>query len=140
MYMRDISVIERKLRTYAEHAGKDARLGFPEQVVVMYLASHGASKQEAIAQYLGIDKGSIAKTIAKLEAKGLLVRTVNPESKREKLCSLSPSGQALIEKMQSSFAEIHAALFAGMSKEETEQACSYISRIAANISAAQIGD
>ena len=86
MYMRDISVIERKLRTYAEHAGKDARLGFPEQVVVMYLASHGASKQEAIAQYLGIDKGSIAKTIAKLEAKGLLVRTVNPESKREKLC------------------------------------------------------
>ena len=82
MFMSDISIIVRRMRTQAEHAMGGLEVGFPEQLVLMFLHSHGPSNQEAIVSALGVDKGAIAKTIAKLEAKDLVTRQVNPRNKR----------------------------------------------------------
>ena len=101
MFMRDISVIERKMRLYAEHALAGQGVGFPEQVVLMHLAAHGTCRQEDLAAHFHIDKGSIAKTVSKLEAKGLVSRVLNPADKREKLVELTPQGTEVLAAMGS---------------------------------------
>lgn len=83
--MSDISIIVRKMRTFAERNMAHRGIGFPEQLVLMSLLANGESNQESIAAEHGIDRGAITKTLAKLEAKGLVTRKVNSKNKREKI-------------------------------------------------------
>ena len=49
MYMSDISIIVRKMRTFAERNMAHRGIGFPEQLVLMSLLANGESNQESIA-------------------------------------------------------------------------------------------
>lgn len=134
MFMSDISIIVRRMRTQAEHAMGGLEVGFPEQLVLMFLHSHGPSNQEAIVSALGVDKGAIAKTIAKLEAKDLVTRQVNPRSKREKIVSLAPKAHQITQAMEDARASLNATLFAGFTPEEISQTCALLERMAQNVS------
>lgn len=134
MFMRDISVIERKMRLYAEHALAGQGVGFPEQVVLMHLAAHGTCRQEDLATHFHIDKGSIAKTVSKLEAKGLVSRVLNPADKREKLVELTEQGRGLLGFMGSAYGQLEQRMFAGLDGAELECALAVLERIAANLS------
>ena len=134
MFMSDISIIVRRMRTQAEHAMGGLEVGFPEQLVLMFLHSHGPSNQEAIVSALGVDKGAIAKTIAKLEAKDLVTRQVNPRNKREKIVSLAPKAHQITQAMEDARASLNATLFAGFTPEEISQTCALLERMAQNVS------
>ena len=134
MFMRDISVIERKMRLYAEHALAGQGVGFPEQVVLMHLAAHGTCRQEDLAAHFHIDQGSIAKTVGKLEAKGLVRRVLNPADKREKLVELTEQGRGLLGFMGSAYGQLEQRMFAGLDGAELECALAVLERIAANLS------
>lgn len=134
MFMRDISVIERKMRLYAEHALAEQGVGFPEQVVLMHLGAHGTCRQEDLAAHFHIDKGSIAKTVSKLEAKGLVSRVLNPADKREKLVELTEQGRGLLGFMGSAYGQLEQRMFAGLDGAELECALAVLERIAANLS------
>ena len=134
MFMRDISVIERKMRLYAEHALADQGGGFPEQVALMHLAAHGTCRQEDLAAHFHIDKGSIAKTVGKLEAKGLVSRVLNPADKREKLVELTEQGRGLLGFMGSAYGQLEQRMFAGLDGAELECALAVLERVAANLS------
>ena len=134
MFMSDISIIVRRMRTQAEHAMGGLEVGFPEQLVLMFLHGHGPSNQEAIVSALGVDKGAIAKTIAKLEAKDLVTRQVNPRNKREKIVSLAPKAHQITQAMEDARASLNATLFAGFTPEEICQTCALLERMAQNVS------
>ena len=134
MFMSDISIIVRRMRTQAEHAMGGLEVGFPEQLVLMLLHGHGPSNQEAIVSALGVDKGAIAKTIAKLEAKDLITRQVNPRNKREKIVSLAPKAHQITQAMEDARASLNATLFAGFTPEEISQTCALLERMAQNVS------
>ena len=134
MFMSDISNITRKMRVYAMHEQADRGLGFPEQVILMHLASRGSSNQETIASWLDIDKGAVAKTIAKLEAKGLVIREVNPANKREKLVTLQPGAQEVIGSMRSSYKNLEEQMFAGLTDEQKSAMFDAIAIVARNVS------
>lgn len=134
MFMSDISIIVRRMRTQAEHAMGGLEVGFPEQLVLMFLHGHGPSNQEAIVSTLGVDKGAIAKTIAKLEAKNLVTRQVNPRNKREKIVSLAPKAHQITQAMEDARASLNASLFAGFTPEEISQTCALLERMAQNVS------
>lgn len=132
--MSDISIIVRKMRVYAEHQPAANGLGFPEQVMLMHLKSRGSSNQEAIATALDIDKGAVAKTVAKLEAKGLVAREVNPNNKREKLVTMQPAAYELLSNMMSSYQELEAKMFAGITDDQKAQMLEAIAIAARNVS------
>jgi MarR family transcriptional regulator for hemolysin len=133
-FMRDVSLITRRMRIYAERSMAHRGLGFPEQVVIMHLAAHGRSNQEQVARQFGIDKGAIAKTAVKLEEKGLITRTVNPQNKREKLMELTPAANDVVADMQRALADMAATMFSGMSADEVARLTQALSRVAANLS------
>ena len=133
MFMTDVSIIVRKMRLIAEANLAQRGLGFPEQLVIMYLGARGASNQTATADRLEIDKGSITKTTSKLEAKGFIIREANPNNRRENRIELSPAGQELLQVMRSAHEELNEVMFAGLSKEEVDATCRTLSTIASNL-------
>lgn len=146
--MSDISIIVRKMRTFAERNMAHRGIGFPEQLVLMSLLANGESNQESIAAEHGIDRGAITKTLAKLEAKGLVTRKVNSKNKREKIVCATPEATSVFNEMRASFVELGNTLFSGFTPEEKASAGDLIARMAANlqevdaapVSAATAGD
>lgn len=131
--MRDISTVMRRMRVFGERRLAQHDLGFAEQLVIMYLAMKGESNQEAVARHFSLDKGSIAKTVAKLEARGLLVRKVSESDRRAKTLSLTPEAFALIDEMGAVSAELHEGMYAGLGAEEVAQFEATLAKIAENI-------
>lgn len=136
MLMADTSVIVRKMRVYADRCMNGGTIGFPERLILMFLKAHGSSNQEAIAEELQVDKGSIARTISKLEEKELVSREVNPNNKREKLVSLLPKAEEEFESMQDSYQQLEGIMFEGLSEEDIAITSNCLAQIAANLSKA----
>ena len=134
--MADASVIVRKMRVYADRCMNGGTIGFPERLILMFLKAHGPSNQESIAEELQVDKGSIARTISKLEEKGLVSREVNPNNKREKLVSLLPRAEDELDQMQDSYQQLEKTMFEGLTEKDIEKTSECLSRIAANLTKA----
>ena len=139
MFMSDVSIIVRKMRVAAEASLGEFGLGFPEQLAIMYLSANGPCNQATIADELEIDKGSIAKTISKLESKGLVAREENPENRREKQVDLTPSAEKILRAMRSKHEELDNQMFAGLTEEEFATTCRALSMIASNLTTAAEG-
>ena len=134
MLMSDISIIVRKLRTAADRCGERWGIGFPEQQVLMLLGAHGPSNQEALACQLQIDKGAVARTVAKLEEKGLVTRQVNPANRREKLVSPRPGAEGVLREMWELYQQLEAVAYRGLAPDEIDLTRRCLERIAANLS------
>lgn len=132
MFMADVSIIVRRMRVQSDRAMSDLGVGFPEQLVLMILRAYGAANQDAIASHLGIDKGAVAKTIAKLEEKGLVKRAVNPKNKREKIVETTPQAEQVMKAMEETRKDMEAMFFDGFSDEEIKTTTSLLARIAQN--------
>ncbi len=133
MLMNNLSIIVRHSKVFCERRLHDSGVGFPEQVILMYLASNTAVNQDAIAQHFMLDKGAIAKTLRKLEDKSLIERHQNPENKRENLISIAPAGQNILGKMEAALNEWNQSFFEGISDEEIQQYRSITKKIADNV-------
>ena len=92
MFMNSLSIIVRHSKIFLERKLEAFDVGFPEQLILMYLAVDDSVNQETIAHNFMLDKGAIAKTLCKLEKKGLIKRDQNPRNKRENLISIGPNG------------------------------------------------
>lgn len=132
MFMRDISALVRHMRTYAEREMSTFGLGFPEQVILMYLSTQSEIPQGQIARAFDIDRAAIAKTAAKLEEKGYITRVTNAKSKREKLLSLTPAAAEALDAMSESFDRWQRAAFEGVSAEDRALTDKVIERVASN--------
>lgn len=132
MFMSDISIIVRYMRTQSERALSDSGIGFPEQLVLMTLLANGALNQEAIASRLDLDKGAIAKTIAKLESKGLVTRKPNPEDKRQKIVEATPQADGIAQAMERTLDSLNKSIFAGLTPDEVNQARTLLAHMAKN--------
>ncbi|MDO5118345.1 MAG: MarR family winged helix-turn-helix transcriptional regulator [Eggerthellaceae bacterium] len=131
--MSDISIIERKMRLMAQASLGKYGIGFPEQLLIMYLNAHKESNQTAIAEALEIDKGSITKTLSKLEAKGLVSRAENPANRREKNVVLTPAAGEILDAMHESYRKLNDILLGGLTDEQIAITCESLSIIANNL-------
>lgn len=81
--------------------------------------SPGSSMQR-IAEELGLDVTTFSRQVKGLEGKGLVVRRVSAEDRRVGLLELTPSGAAMLEKINRFMAKKIADIFAQMSSFEQE--------------------
>ncbi|MDO4502612.1 MAG: MarR family transcriptional regulator [Coriobacteriia bacterium] len=137
MFMSDVSTIMRRMRMFADRSLADQGIGFPEQLVLMHLSAAGTSNQESIAAQFNLDKGAVAKTIAKLEGKGLVTRQVNPDNKREKRVSLTPAAHEVLASMGEVLRDLETTMFQGLTQDEIDVTCASLARIAANLTEGQ---
>lgn len=104
-------------------------------VALRTLLRFGTCNQDALCTAMNMDKGRIAKTMARLEEKNLIRRIVNENNKREKLTELTPDGKEMTEKIISITNQWNEICFTGFSSEERDQYMHFIDRIAENAAA-----
>lgn len=132
--MRNMSIICRQMKIFAQKRMSEYNLGFPEMVILMYLSANDNVNQEQISRFFEIDKGSIAKTVKKLEDKKLISRNENKEDKRENIISISETAQCIVEKMNEILGEWFSKVFDGLSEDDIESYNRITERMAFNAS------
>ena len=133
MFMRDISTIMRRMRVFGERHLTQYEIGFAEQMVLMYLTAQGESSQEAIARYFNLDKGTVAKTVAKLEEGGFLIRETDPKDRRTKKLRLTEKASGPLSDMRGLSDELRSGMYAGMTDEEVAAFEASLEKVARNV-------
>ena len=119
--MGGISLIARQMRLYAERRiGEDLDLGFPEMQVLMALSGNDEVNQDFTAQFIGIDKGAVAKTLVKLENRGLISRRQNPANKRENLVSMTDAADPVLSRMSEIYRTWSSRSFENVGHDDLE--------------------
>ncbi|MFB7719091.1 MarR family winged helix-turn-helix transcriptional regulator [Nocardia sp. NPDC056100] len=67
-----------------------------------------------LAEHLGMSRAGVSKTLTKLEQKGLIARTPNPDDRRSALVHLTETGIAAIDQVFPRELQCHAALLADL--------------------------
>lgn len=118
MLMNNLSILVRQMRVFSERKLLKLNIGFPEQVILMVLSLNDNVNQEYLSNYFNIDKGTIAKTVAKLEEKSLITKLKNSGNKRENIISLSSNGQKIIEDMRNVLEEWNNKIYEDVNENE----------------------
>lgn len=79
---RGISILYRHAQSYISSQLKDLHIGSGQYIYLLVLYKHDGINQEALSDYLKIDKGTTARAIRKLEQEGYIHRVVDPEDRR----------------------------------------------------------
>lgn len=132
--MNDLSILVRQMRVYADRRFSKTESSFSEQLVIMYLIGHGPSSQMQIANGLKIDKGSIAKTIAKMEEKGFVSTGVNERNRREKIIALAPNASTTVDLMSEVLKDWESGINEGIEPEDRETFARVLKHMVANSS------
>lgn len=132
MFITDLSILTRYSRTFFERRLREINIGFTEQLLLQYLFHCETVNQDTIAKHFMLDKGSIAKTLNKLEKKKLVVRVDNPNNKRKKLVSITENAQEIMVQVNEELQVWHKYLFEGITKEELEAFNQILSKMSVN--------
>jgi DNA-binding MarR family transcriptional regulator len=132
MILTHLSIISRFSRTFFERRLNDSNIGFTEHSILMHLSKCGTVNQHQIAMYFMLDKGSVAKTLHKLEKKRLISRADNPQNRREKLIKITEEGFNLVTMLNTEFQQLHSSLFEGLSEDDIQAFIWVIQRISDN--------
>ena len=120
MFMKEISAIARYWYSYTHRNLKAIDIAGSEHSIVMALAKNKYMNQDALSDFLSLDKGTIAKALVKLERKGLVVRVINKDNRREKIVSLAQHGNEEVGKIFGVSKKWKQDVLEGISKEDQE--------------------
>ncbi|NPV90547.1 MAG: MarR family transcriptional regulator [Firmicutes bacterium] len=77
-----ISILHRNGQSYVTKKLKYYNIGSGQYIILLNLYSNDGISQEKLSDYLKIDKGSIAKSIKKLEDEAYIKRIIDSDDKR----------------------------------------------------------
>ena len=128
-----VELIRRIERQYLRDHLSALHLQMVDGMVIHLLFRRGPLRQEDIAQWIVADKGAVARSLARLEAMGLVVRTVSDQCRREKQAALTPSGEQTASQIRQVLQNWGRIRYQGFSPEERAQYESFLIRICENV-------
>ena len=125
---RHRGAIEQKIRRFGIHRS--------QHMLLMYLGRQSTPPTQAdIAKAFNISPASVAVTLQKLAAAGLIERVPRDGDSRANDILITRAGAEVIEQTVVLFDEVDTAMCAGITDEEMEQVMSILERMNANLSA-----
>ena len=134
---------EEQVSTLVFHLGRELRTALDRR-----LTNHGLTSQQAglllisrllrepnpikVAERLGTDTAGVTRLLDRLESKGLVFRTVNPDDRRSIVIGLGPKSRHLLPRLIPEFRHVENGLLDGFDKREAEQLSSMLRRLLAN--------
>lgn len=129
--LKMISTIYRKTQMYLNEETKALGVTSGQTPFLMIICENGKMVQNQFCEILDMDKSTVAKMMAKLEAKGYITRTSNPRDNRaidvyptQKAQELYPMlksiGEGWSVKMTENLTEIERSIFFEMMRKVTE--------------------
>ncbi|MFB0920941.1 MAG: MarR family transcriptional regulator [Oscillospiraceae bacterium] len=133
MLMSDLSIIVRGGHIYSSRRLVEYGIGAAEEYILMFLMGNSEANQDQVSRFFMLDKGSVARSLAKLESKGFIVRKVNDENQREKVLSLTEKALGLKETLSGLLVEWKKSMYEGMTEDEITAFERTAEKIAANV-------
>ena len=93
-----ISMISRGQEIYLNHQLKDLDINSTQLQLLFEISHQNNLNQERIASRCNFNKGSVARSIRKLEEKELIIREIDEKNRRQNKVSLTPKGEEVIKK------------------------------------------
>lgn len=94
-----ISIIHRQYLIYLNNCLKKEEITASLAPILVYLLCNGTSCQEDIVKQFKIDKGSIARSIRKLQEKQLINKEIDENNRRKYQLSLTKKGKSVALKI-----------------------------------------
>lgn len=120
MLLRDLSKIVRGGQIFLTRSLAEFDLNSAEEIVLMYIFGNPETNQDAIASFFMLDKGTVARTLARLEEKGFIKRRVNYENQREKIITPTEKANSVKDVCMGLLNAWNDILYTGISKEDAE--------------------
>lgn len=99
LYRHALKIVEKRLEEhYRQGVGLELRM-----VWVLLAVEERPSNQRTLAHCLGLDNKQMVKLLDRMEAKHLVKRTPNPESRRENILRLAPEGKKALKWIHQNF-------------------------------------
>lgn len=96
----------------------------------MCLLRHPGITQDTMARHFHLDKGTIARTVKKMEDAGLISRRVDPENRRALCLSLTRKGSEMAPEILAIDQEWEQTICSGLSGGEKEQMLALLKHVA----------
>lgn len=129
----NLSIIYRGSEVFMARCLSDFGITVTEVILLMYLYGHDNSRQEDLSDYFMLDKGTIARTLQKLERKEMIERPVNPDDQREKVIQVTEKGLCVKDVCMNLVRLWHEKMFEGIPPEDTASFERILGKIASNV-------
>ena len=96
-----ISVITRGYSIYVNHHLERLGINSTQLHLLFEISNNKEINQEKIASRININKGSVARSIKKLEEKGLITREIDEKNRRQNKISLTDEGNNVLDESTS---------------------------------------
>lgn len=100
MIGKQINILVRQFNLYLNHELSELNVSATE---ILYLASlykeDGLTQDELASEYV-VDKAAVARTVSKMEDKGLITRKDNPKNRRQKQLFLTEKARKIKPELQ----------------------------------------
>jgi DNA-binding MarR family transcriptional regulator len=125
-----ISIIHRTHMVHLNHEMKDLNITSAQFPYLMVLSNKEGQTQEDLASYCSIDKGTVARSIKKLEDQELIIRKTDPKNRRRYLLFLTEKGRNIVPQVHEIDAEWENFIFKDYSEEEKKQIADLLQNLA----------
>lgn len=114
--------VARMLRQRFEAASAEAGLGITpgEARTLAYVSRFSGMRQAALADLMSVEPMTLVGFLDRLEARGLIQRTVDPSDRRAKLISATPEAAPLIQRIDEIGNRIRKTATASLGRTEVE--------------------
>jgi MarR family transcriptional regulator, transcriptional regulator for hemolysin len=111
------------------------KLDFDRNYSVLVFVQHVGKKctQQFISDALRIDKASMVRVIDHLVKKGYLVRTTNPDDRREHWMELTSKAKKVLPVIQKEIKELNKIALQGLTKKEANDFKNALSSVCGNL-------
>ena len=128
-----IEIFRRVERQYLREKLEMLGLSAVDGMVLRLVARKGSMCQEDIVRWIVLDKGAVARAVARLEGRGLVERTVPSQCRREKLVSLTEEGDRVRRAVEELLQEWSRICYQGFTPEERQAWDAFLTRITENV-------
>ena len=96
------------------------------------LAGRGTADQTSLAADIALDRTTTTGALKRLAARKLVERAIDGDDRRARLCRLTPSGAALLARLEAPARDAHRATLGNLSKKEQAIFIAMMQRIVAD--------
>jgi DNA-binding MarR family transcriptional regulator len=132
-FFNEIGIIDQLAQARLERALPDG-LRAPHFIVLNHLVRLGDDKSPArLARAFQVTKGAMTNTLQRLEARGLIALSADPEDGRGKRVMLTAAGRSMRDQAIAALGPVFADLGAVITTEEVEASLPFLRRIRAHL-------
>ncbi len=131
--LREIGIIARALDSIANIEFRDIDLARGQYLYLVRIKENPGIIQEALSDLLKVDRSTVARSVKKLEEKGLVEQRAAMDNRKNKEWFVTEKGEALYPFILAEHHYSEKSALQGFSKEEEQELESLLIRVRENI-------